>query len=380
MGLVCLAYLAGCGDSITTASTTVYGVPAPLAKPYPAQLGGAVQTPLVTTPSAITATIGGAAGFSNISSAGGATFNRPISITTDGQNLYVADFLNNVIRQINISTQHVTTIAGNVAGLPGSVDGTGTAAYFNRPSAITTDGTYLYVTDSANFTIRRINISTGLVQVVAGAPGTAGSVDAVGGNARFNVLNGITTDGKNLYVSDSNNTIRRIVIDDWTVTTLAGASGTTGSADGAQAVARFNQPAGLTTDGANLYVADYANSTIRRIDLASGTVVTIAGKVGPGGAAGSHADSTDGTGLSARFNQPAGITCDGLNLYVTDSYDNTVRKIAGPAGAVSGAVTTIFTNGAAADNTTFGITTDGVRLYLTDFSRDNLRHTIKYIE
>jgi len=322
---------------------------------------------------------GGVAGFSNFSSVGSATFNRPISVATDGENLYVADYLNNVIRRVNIASKRVITFAGNTFGLAGSIDGIGTAAAFNRPSGITTDGTNLYVTDSFNYTVRKIVISTGEVTTVAGGVGVAGSVDAIGLNARFNVLNGITTDGSSLYVTDSNNTIRRILISTAAVSTLAGAPGTSGSADGPPASARFNVPARLATDGPNLYVTDSANSTIRQISLATGAVTTIAGKVGPSGAAGSHADSTD-TGLNARFNQPNGITTDGFNLYVTDSYDNAVRKVVLATAAASGPVTTLLTNGAAKVNTTVGITSDGISLYLTDLSEDNLNHRIRKIQ
>jgi len=334
----------------------------------------------LAVPAAVSQSIGGTAGFSNISSAGSATFNRPIAVTTDGTDLYVADSLNNAIRKVNIVTQHVTTIAGNAVGLAGSADGIGSAAGFNLPNGITTDGQNLYVTDSGNFTIRKIVISSGEVTTLAGAVGSAGSVDAVGTNARFNVLNGITTDGTSLYVTDSNNTIRRIVIATGAVTTLAGTPGTSGSSDGLQAAARFNLPARIITDGPNLYVTDFSNNTIRKIALATGAVTTIAGKAGPGGAFGSHLDSAD-NGLNARFNQPNGITCDGPNLYVTDSYDNTVRMIVLSSTTVAaGPVSTLTTIGAAALNSIIGITTDGTSLYVTDFTADTLSHVIRKIQ
>jgi sugar lactone lactonase YvrE len=358
---------------------------------YPIVLGGAFQkgTPLVfATPAAVTPFVGGSQGFSNISSAGGATFNRPIAVTTDGTNLYVADYMNNAIRQINIGTKHVTTIAGNTSGLAGSTDGTGTAAFFNRPNGITIDGkNNLYVTDSGNFTVRKIDLSSKAVTTLAGAAGSAGSVDSTtsGTNARFNVLNGITTDGISLFVTDSNNTVRRIVIASGIVTTVAGTPGTTGSADGVQAAARFNLPARITTDGPNLYVTDFNNNTIRKIALANGAVTTIAGKVPQVGEAGSNLDSTD-NGLNARFHQPNGITCDGKNLYVTDSYDNTVRRIVlSSASVASGPVDTLTTivtapPNAVLPNSTVGITTDGTSLYVTDFTADTVSHTIRIIQ
>ena len=84
-----------------------------------------------------------------------ASFKFPYGTTTDGTNLYVADTGNNTVRKIVIATGVVTTLAGT-AGVTGSTDGTGAAASFNRPGGITTDGTNLYVADTGNNTVRKI--------------------------------------------------------------------------------------------------------------------------------------------------------------------------------------------------------------------------------
>ena len=214
----------------------------------------------------------------------------------------------------------VTTLAGT-AGEYGSTDGTGTTARFNSPFSITTDGTNLYVADSGNYTIRKIVIATGEVTTLAGTAGEYGSTDGIGTTARFNNPYGITIDGTSLYVADSGNyTIRKIVIASRMVTTLAGTAGEYGSTDGTGTTARFNNPYGITTDETNLYVADSGNNTIRKIVIATGEVTTLAGTAGDSG-------STDGTGTTARFNNPYGITTDGTNLYVADTGNNTIRKI-----------------------------------------------------
>ena len=261
-----------------------------------------------------------------------ARFNLPLGITTDGPNFYVADWGNHKIRKIVISTGEVTTFAGS--GNSGSADNaTGTSATFQNPMGITTDGTNLYVTDALNHKIRKIVIDNGTVTTFAGPPaGTveSGSTDnATPSNARFNRPYGITTDGTNLYVAEAaNNKIRKIVIDNGTVTTLAGpaagsAANTVGDTDGTGNAARFRWPAGITTDGTNLYVADWDNHKIRKIVIDNGTVTTL---VGP--AAGSQDnDSTDGTGNAARFWGPIGITTDGTYLYVTEYSNNKVRRI-----------------------------------------------------
>ncbi len=217
-------------------------------------------------------------------------------------------------------TTAVTTPVGT-AGISGSTDGTGTAARFNTPIGITTDGTNLYVADFNNHTIRKIVISSGVVTTLAGTAGSAGSTDGTGLAAMFSWPQGITTDGTNLYVADFNNhTIRQIVISSGVVTTLAGLAGSAGSTDGTGTAARFSTPAGITTDGTNLYVADTGNHTIRKIVISSGVVTTLAGLAGSLG-------STDGTGSAARLNNPIGITTDGTNLYVVDRSNHTIRRI-----------------------------------------------------
>jgi hypothetical protein len=395
LGMVALAFVAGCGSGNGSASsgaaTTVFSLPAAFStNPVgPALLGGSIQgAPLVlASPVSNSILSGSIASTPPVTGTGtAAMYNRPIAVTTNGSDIFVADYFNNVIRRIDKATGADTIVAGSPSGLAGSTDSTATsvAALFYRPSGITTDGVNLYVTDSDNYTVRKIVIATGYTTVLAGATGLSGHVDATGTAARFNILNGITLNGNYLYVTDSDNTIRMIDISSGVVTTLAGSPGNAGSSDGKKDTARFNAPARLTTDGPNLHVTDFSNSTIRKIALVDGSVSTIAGVVSLGGAAGTHADSTvtDNTGRSARFNQPNGITCDGTNLYVTDSYDNMVRKIviASTDPVFSGPVTTLAAIGPSALNSIVGITTDGTSLYLTDVSLDNSRHVIRTLK
>ena len=201
----------------------------------------------------------------------GAQFNSPTGVTTDGTNLYVADTTSNIIRKIVISTGAVTTVAGSAIAPAGNADNTtGTSATFKGPAGITTDGVNLYVTDGANNTIRQITIggSWPVTTVAGSAIAPAGYTDNTTGiSARFTRPQGITTDGFNLYVADTNNhTIRQIVMSGlWPVSTLAGSAPTQGSTDATGTAARFSFPAGITTDGTNLYTADTGNQTIRKI-------------------------------------------------------------------------------------------------------------------
>jgi len=282
----------------------------------PEQMGGSIQGGLLSLSTAVTTLAGTGDNGSANGTGTSASFYNPFGITTDGTNLYVGDTNNHLIRQIVISTGVVTTVAGT--GDNGSSNGTGTAASFYEPQGITTDGTNLYVAGNKTNLIRKIVISTGAVTTLAGT-GSSGSANGTGTSASFNLPEGITTDGTNLYVADtSNHLIRKIVISTGVVTTLAG-TGSTGSANGTGTSASFNYPYGITTDGTNLYVGDAINHLIRQIVISTGVVTTVAGTGSIG--------SANGTGTSASFYYPVPITTDGTNLYVGDYGNNLIRKI-----------------------------------------------------
>jgi DNA-binding beta-propeller fold protein YncE len=134
-------------------------------------------------------------------------------------------------------TPTVSTFAGTTST---KVDGTGTQARFNSPYGITSDGINLYVSDTLNNAIRKIVIATGVVTTMAGS-GTAGAADGIGSAATFDQPYGITTDGTNLYVADTNNNkIRQIVIATGEVSSLTGAANTVSG--GAQRMARGRRP------------------------------------------------------------------------------------------------------------------------------------------
>ncbi len=323
------------------------------------------------------ATIAGSPGVAGSTDAVGtaARFKLPngIAVSADKTTLYVADYGNNIIRMINKATGAVTTMAGK-AGVSGTADGIGTAATFNGPHDIATDGTSLYVTDSTSNTIRKIDIATGVVTTLAGKAGVAGPSDGTGTAATFNEPLGITTDGTNLYVTDAgNNTIRKINISTRVVTTLAGSAGSGGYLDGTGSAAAFNLPAGITTDGTVLYVADFNNNAIRKIVISTGVVTTLAGSMNFYG-------SADSTGTGASFYGPNGITTDGTNLYVAESLNDTVRKIVISTGIVTtlagspaGAGSSNGVGSAARFYFPVGITTDGTSLYVADADNDTIR-------
>ena len=193
--------------------------------------------------------------------------------------------------------------------------------------ALTIDGaSNVYAT--GNDTILKIT-PDGMVSTLAGTTGVSGSADGTNGAASFNGPGSVAMDGPgNLYEADTGNyTIRRITTDG-AVTTLAGRAGVSGSANGTGSEARFYSPSGVAVDSAgDVYVADTYTHTIRKVTQ-GGVVTTLAGLAGSYG-------STDGTGSAARFNYPSGVAVDSAeNIYVVDSGNLALRKIT-PAGVVT---------------------------------------------
>jgi DNA-binding beta-propeller fold protein YncE len=131
---------------------------------------------------------------------------------------------------------------------------------------------------------------------------------------------GLATDGRAIYVANSrNNTVEAIDAATRSLRIVAGKLFQEGSNDGTGDSARFNSPDGMTIVGQNLYLCDTNNSDIRQISI-SGTVTTVAGQANISG-------SDDGSGPSAHFNLPTQIATDGTSLYVADSGNSTVRRI-----------------------------------------------------
>jgi sugar lactone lactonase YvrE len=256
-----------------------------------------------------------------------ATFSAISSVAVDASgNVYIADSFNNTIRKLAAGV--VSTLAGT-PGVSGGADGTGATAQFNHPSGVAVDsGGTVYVADSVNHTLRRVT-AAGVVTTLAGNAGSSGAADGTGSAARFNYPVGVRVDASGtIYVADNGNSAIRRVSSSGAVTTFAGAHPSPGSADRTGGAASFSTHYGIAADAAgNIYVADFDNSTIRKI-MPGGAVTTLAGSPGMTG-------SADGTGSAARFSRPQGLGVDASGtVYVADTENFTIRAVTG-AGIVT---------------------------------------------
>lgn len=282
-----------------------------------------------------------------------ARFNAPGALVAhpDG-NLYIADTLNNAIRAIdprgNVSTitpigttlaQPAALAAGDAATLLIADTGNNAVRSLNlstrqiatlateiaQPGGLARDADgNLYIASAQRHVVFKLAAGAPSATILAGALDTSGTTDGDIATARFNAPAGLALgpDGQ-IYVADKlNNAIRKIDIATGSVATVAGRVGVSGDTDGAAlTAARFNRPESLAIDSAgNLYIADTGNHTIRRLDIASGEVTTNAGLAGTPG-------STDGIDTDARLNAPAAITADGVtgDIYVADTGNHTIR-------------------------------------------------------
>jgi DNA-binding beta-propeller fold protein YncE len=234
---------------------------------------------IIVSTASVTTLAGGAGSFGSANGVGTfARFFYPVGVSMSPDGLYalVADQDNHLIRQINISTLSVTTLAGNRSSA-GSTNGVGTLALFNRPRgvSISPDGVYALVADWINRLIRKIIVSTASVTTLTGLAGSSGTANGVGTIARFIGPAGvsISPDGAYALVADPNTLIRQIIISTTSVTTLAGFAGSSGFANGVGTIARFTGSTGvsISPDGVYALVADYGNHLIRRIIVSTRT-------------------------------------------------------------------------------------------------------------
>jgi sugar lactone lactonase YvrE len=240
-----------------------------------------------------------------------------IELGPDGT-LYIADHQNNAIRKITADGT-LTTLAGS-PDREGLVDGDLKTAQFKKPYGVKLDKTgTLWICDTENGVIRKIS-PDGQVTTFAGS--TPGYADGKLREAKFYFPSNLTFDEEgNVFVADKHNHCIRKITADGMVTTFAGTPEKNGFKDGVAKEAMFDQPSNVQIDKlGNLYVTDLYNHCIRLI-YTDGLVTTLAGQPG-------NLGYVEGAGAEAKFYYPQGSTFDNEgNLYVTDSFNNRVRKV-----------------------------------------------------
>jgi DNA-binding beta-propeller fold protein YncE len=262
-------------------------------------------------------TLAGVAGSSGIidTLGGEARFFNPIGICCDHNgNVFVADYGNNKIRKVT-PLGEVTTYPPKTEAI-GFQDGE--APRFSGPYGVCFDlEGNLLIADCQNHKIRKVDQFSLEVSTIAGS--TSGCEDGDSDTAKFSCPVCLVVDNNgDIIVSDFNNSkIRKIIVKENKVVTLAGLDG--GYADGDSKTAKFNNPVGICISGNDLIVADYNNQKIRRLSLIDSMVQTICG--------GEKGD-VDGDENETRFSAPIGI-CNysrGVVL-VTDASNHTIRKV-----------------------------------------------------
>jgi len=257
-----------------------------------------------------------------------ASLNQPYEVRFDrAGNMFFVEMQNHVVRRVDARTRIITTIAGT--GQPGFSGDGGPAnrAQLRQPHSIAfaSDGTLL-ICDIANFRIRRVDLATGIISTFAGT-GEAGPAPD-GAPLAGTPLNGpraITVDpAGNLYVVlREGNMVYRIDSAGHTFHHIAGTGEKGYSGDGGPArLAKLSGPKGISwAPDDSLYIADTESHTIRRIDLKTGVIQTVAGT-------GTRGDGPDGGPLACRLSRPHGIFAGPAGvIYIGDSESHRIRVV-----------------------------------------------------
>ncbi len=279
---------------------------------------------------------GGLATAANLSFPGGIVFD-------DNGNIIFVDRGNHRIRQVDVNTGNIETVVGSGAtgSSNGSFSGDGglaTSATLDSPADVTIDSAgNLYIVDSSNQRIRKVDANSGIITTIAGT-GTAGFSGDGGPATSATMRNpgGIAVDsGGNVYFADTTNSrIRKIDVNTGVISTIAGNGIDTFSGDGGPAInASLHFPEDVAIDQHDqLYLADRVNRRIRKVDLNTGIITTVAGTDGEP----NEISGDGGPAINALIDYPHGVAVDAAgNIYIADQFGFTIRKVDSSTGFIS---------------------------------------------
>ncbi len=261
--------------------------------------------------------------------AGQALFNTPHSVDIDRDgNVIVGDPVNDRVRKIDVNTKMVTTIAGiGQTGYAGDGGPATQARLSDSKIALVGPDGGIYIDDMGNDVIRRIDPVTGNIETWAGQKGVLGGADGIDARqSGFSPRNIVFDIDNDLIIADRDgNKIRSVDWETRIISTIAGSGVLGPGGDGGPALeAELNAPRGLGVDWmGNVYIADSENNRVRKVDIETGIMTTVAGSPT------SQQGRKDGTVDVALLANPRhAIFDDAGNFYITDTGNSRIRFIA----------------------------------------------------
>ena len=248
-----------------------------------------------------------------------ASFNHPQGMALDGNILYVADTENHLLRKLDLSARTVTTIAGTGEQARAyNIPGTGTEVALNSPWDLCLLGTELFIAMAGPHQIWVMHLDTGYLEPYAGSA-REDIIDDARLQAAMAQPSGITSDGEQLFVADSETSAIRAVtlgLDGRVQTILGEGLFEYGDQDGTgKEHVRLQHPLGVTYHDGILYVADTYNHKIKKVGPATATSVTYLGTGQPGLSDGGHPE----------FYEPGGVSIAAGHLYIADTNNHAIR-------------------------------------------------------
>ncbi len=295
------------------------------------------------------------------------SLNNPTTLVVDAVgNLYIADWGNNKIRKVTATTGIITTIAGTGSAGHTGDNGLAATATLYRPNGVCLDpsGANLYCAEQGNCDVRKINLATGIITTVAGTGSSGyGGDSGPATAATLATTSGVAVDASgNIYIADwGNDAVRKVDGTTHTITTIIGG---------------ISNPYSVSLDlSGNLYVSNEYAHTVIGYKIATATVFAVGGQPGVSGSTGDGGPAT-----AAYLNYPDGIVADAGALYIADDGNEKIRKI----DLATGIITTIAGNGstgfvdlvaatAAEFHTPSGVVLDNAgNIYISDFNNNRL--------